>query len=323
MFNIQSTLTTEEQANIITKTGTFYEDRKTQTQNYENSINQIMSTASQEKRALTEDETKQITALQNMMRENAVKALSENEVEAQVILQRMKDYDTRITAEQAGEHIRKLNESRDNAVTIANDEYEKRIATITRLRDESGVISAEQAEKMIQDAKDQRDGIVEQAENTRKEAVDKIFQMNKTLQKDVDYSTGEIVSIWQKMFGTWDRWQPETKYARTVQYTERMTGNMVGNALGTSYFQGGLTAINERGYEVVELPRGSKVKNHLQSENMIKDTAIQTAKSVINGLQEILNTDKQVILMMNDRVVGEAVIPIVSNGLAKNTKTRR
>lgn len=323
MFNIQSTLTTEEQVNIITKTGTFYEDRKTQTQNYENSINQIMSTASQEKRALTEDETKQITALQNMMRENAVKALSENEVEAQVILQRMKDYDTRITAEQAGEHIRKLNESRDNAVTIANDEYEKRIATITRLRDESGVISAEQAEKMIQDAKDQRDGIVEQAENTRKEAVDKIFQMNKSLQKDVDYSTGEIISIWQKMFGTWDRWQPETKYARTVQYTERMTGNMVGNALGTSYFQGGFTEINERGYEVVELPRGSKVKNHLQSENMIKDTAIQTAKSIINGLQEILNTDKQVILMINDRVVGEAVIPIVSNGLAKNTKTRR
>ena len=323
MFNIQSTLTAEEQANIITKTGTFYDERKNQTQNYENSINQIMSTASQEKRSLTEDETKQITALQNMMKENAVKALSENEVEAQVILQRMKDYDTRITAEQAGEHIRQLNESRDNAVQIANDEYEKRIATIVRLRDESGVISAEQAEKMIQDAKDQRDGIVEQAENTRKEAVDKIFQMNKSLQKDVDYSTGEIISIWQKMFGTWDRWQPETKYARTVQYTERMTGNMVGNALGTSYFQGGLTAINERGYEVVELPRGSKVKNHLQSENMIKDTAIQTAKSIINGLKEILNTDKQVILMMNDRVVGEAVIPIVSNGLAKNTKTRR
>lgn len=47
------------------------------------------------------------------MRENAVKALSENEVEAQVILQRMKDYDGRITAEQAAEHIAKLNESRD------------------------------------------------------------------------------------------------------------------------------------------------------------------------------------------------------------------
>lgn len=323
MFNTQNSLTSEEQVNILNKTAMFYEDRKAQAQNYENSIIEILNIASQEKRDITNDEFKQITALQNMMRENAVKALSENEIEAQIILQRMKDYDTRITAEQAGEHIRQLNESRDKAIAIANDEYEKTLALVIRGRDETGAITAEQADKMIKDAKRQRDGIVDQAENTRKEAVNKIFSMNNELQKNVDSSTGRIIGFWQRMFGEWNRWQPETKYAKTVYYTERMTGNMVGNALGTSYFQGGLTAINERGYEVVELPRGSKVKNHLQSENMIKDTAIQTAKSVINGLQEILNTDKQVILMMNDRVVGEAVIPIVSNGLAKNTKTRR
>lgn len=323
MFNTQNSLTSEEQVNILNKTAMFYEDRKAQAQNYENSIIEILNIASQEKRDITNDEFKQITALQNMMRENAVKALSENEIEAQIILQRMKDYDTRITAEQAGEHIRQLNESRDKAIAIANDEYEKTLALVIRGRDETGAITAEQADKMIKDAKRQRDGIVDQAENTRKEAVNKIFSMNNELQKNVDSSTGKIIGFWQRMFGEWNRWQPETKYAKTVYYTERMTGNMVGNALGTSYFQGGLTAINERGYEVVELPRGSKVKNHLQSENMIKDTAIQTAKSIINGLQEILNTDKQVILMMNDRVVGEAVIPIVSNGLAKNTKTRR
>lgn len=323
MFNTQNSLTSEEQVNILNKTAMFYEDRKAQAQNYENSIIEILNIASQEKRDITNDEFKQITALQNMMRENAVKALSENEIEAQIILQRMKDYDTRITAEQAGEHIRQLNESRDKAIAIANDEYEKTLALVIRGRDETGAITAEQADKMIKDAKRQRDGIVDQAENTRKEAVNKIFSMNNELQKNVDSSTGKIIGFWQRMFGEWNRWQPETKYAKTVYYTERMTGNMVGNALGTSYFQGGLTAINERGYEVVELPRGSKVKNHLQSENMIKDTAIQTANSVINGLKEILNTDKQVILMMNDRVVGEAVIPIVSNGLAKNTKTRR
>lgn len=324
MFALQSTLTAEEQANIIANTGTFYEDKKIQTQEFENQINQIINTASQEKRALTQEETRQITELQNQMRENAVKALSENEVEAQVILQRMKDYDTRITAEQASEHIKQLNESRDKAVATANDEYEKRIATIIRLRDESGVISAEQAEKMIQDAKDQRDGVVEQAENTRKDAVDKIFTMNKELQKDVDSSTGEIIGFWQKMFGTWDKWKPETKYMKTVSYTEKMSGPTIGaNALGTSYFQGGLTSINERGYEIVELPRGTKIKNHLQSKNMIKDTAIQTANSVINGLKDILNTDKQVILTINDQAVGEAVVPIVSNRLAQNTRLRR
>lgn len=324
MFTTQSNLTTQEQAEIIAATDGYYENKKTQTQNYENQINEIINNASQQKRTLTQEETQQITELQNKMRENAVKALSENEVEAQVILQRMKDYDTRITAEQASEHIQQLNKSRDEAVATANDEYEKRIATIVRLRDESGVISAEQAYKLIEDAKKQRDGIVEQAENTRKEAVDKIFTMNTELKNDVDSSTGKIIGFWQKLFGTWDKWKPETKYMKTVSYTEKMSGPTIGtNALGTSYFQGGLTSINERGYEVVELPRGTKIKNHLQSENMIKDTAIQTVNSVINGLKDILNTDKQVILTINDQVVGEAVVPIVSNRLAQNTRLRR
>jgi TP901 family phage tail tape measure protein len=324
MFSIQSQLTAQEQAEIIAATDGYYENKKTQTQNYEKQINEIINTASQEKRALTQDETQQITELQNQMRENAVKALSENEVEAQVILQRMKDYDGRVTAEQTAQHIAKLNESRDNAVATANDEYEKRIATITRLRDESGVISAEQANKMIEDAKEQRDGVIQKAEETRLGAIDKMREMNSDLDNEVNTQTGTVLTAWDKIKRWWSGWQPETKYMRTVSYTEKMSGNRIGtNALGTSYFQGGLTSINERGYEVVELPRGSKVKNHLQSENMIKDTATKTANSVINGLSEILNTDKQVILVMNDRAVGEAIIPIISNGLAQNTKLRR
>lgn len=55
MFSLQSTLTAEEQANIIANTGTFYEDKKIQTQEFENQINQIINTASQEKRALTQE----------------------------------------------------------------------------------------------------------------------------------------------------------------------------------------------------------------------------------------------------------------------------
>ena len=322
MFNIQSTLTSEEQANILAKTSTFYEDKKTQTQNYENSINQIMNTASQEKRALTQDEVNQITALQNMMREHAVKALSDNEIEAQVILQRMKDYDTRITAEQAAEHIKQLNDSRDKAVATANDEYEKKIAAITKLRDEAGVISEEQANKMIEDAKRQRDGIVEKAEETRTQAVDKIFSMNKDLQNNVDSTTGKIIGFWQKLFGTWDKWQPATKYA-SVQYTERMSGNRIGtNALGTNYFQGGLTAINERGYEVIDLPRGTKIKNHLQSENMIKDTAMQTAKAIL-GLNNNSTGDIAVQVYIGNDQIDKFVTEKVIKKMDRSTSNYR
>lgn len=319
MFSLESSLTAFEQSNILNRTGVFFEERKTQTQNYENSIYQIINTASQEKRALTADEVQQITALQNMMRENAVKALSENEIEAQVILQRMKDYDTRITAEQASEHIRQLNESRDNAVAIANDEYEKRIATITRLRDESGVISEAQANKMIEDAKRQRDGIVEKAEDTRLNAIEKMREMNSNLDDEVDTGTGKILSTWDKLKRWWSGWKPETKEFKPVQYTERMSGNVVGNALGTSYFQGGLTEINERGYEVVELPRGSKVKNHLQSENMIKDTAIQTAKAIAGLITNDNSNNIEVYVYLGEKEIIDKTTKQVVKSIGRST----
>lgn len=309
MFSVQSSLTAEEQANILLNNGNYYEEKKVQTQEYENQINQILNTASQEKRALTQDEVNQITSLQNQMRENAVNALSQNEVEAQVILQRMKDYDARITAEQASEHIRKLNESRDNAITIANDEYEKRIATIVKLRDESGAITSEQAEKMMEDAKKQRDGVVEQYKKTRDEAVNKIFEMNRELQKNVDATSGEIISIWDKLFGKWDRWQPQPKYAN-VFYSEKGKGGFSAQsyALGTSYFQGGLTEINERGYEMVELPRGSKIKNHLQSVNMVEDTAMRTARAMLESM---------------DTSNGEVIVNVYLEGRQIKDYTRR
>ncbi|WP_207733813.1 phage tail tape measure protein [Clostridium sp. 1001275B_160808_H3] len=323
MFNTQSTLTAEEQANIIAKTGTFYEDRKTQTQNYENSINQIMNKASQEKRALTTEETQQITALQNMMRENAVKALSDNEVEAQVILQRMKDYDGRVTAEQAAQHISKLNESRDNAVRIANDEYEKKIATITRLRDESKSISSDQADKMIADAKRQRDGVVEKAEDTRLSAIDKMRKMNKDLDREVNTQSGTVLTTWDKIKRWWSGWQPETKELKTVSYTERMSGNRIGNALGTSYFQGGMTEINEKGYEVIELPRGSKVKNHLQSENMIKDTAIQTAKAIAGVINNDSSNNIELHVYLGDKEIIDKTTKQVVKSVGRSTNNYR
>ena len=287
MFLESSTITDKEQADLLAQTNSFYEDRKTSTQNHENSINAIISTASNEKRALTQSELDQITALQNSMRENAVKALSENEIEAKVILQRMKDYDTRITAEQTAEHIKKLNESRDNAVETANDEYEKRIALIERMKAEGVIKSQEQADMMINEAKRQRDGIVQSAEETRLSAIDKIRQMNSELDSEVDTGSGEVLSTWDKLKRWWTGWKPETKsFSYSINSrpsSSRMTGAQE-YALGTTYFQGGFTAINEKGYEVVELPRGAKIFNHSQSENIVRDTAMETAKAIMNSM---------------------------------------
>lgn len=299
-FSKSSAISEEEEQFIVSNTDQMYQS-KTDIINQKNSrIKEILENAKNQNRQLSIDEKNEISQIQQEMKNQAIQTLSANEVEAQVILQRMKDYDGRITAEQAAEHIQKLNSSRDQAVQTANDEYEKRIAAITKLKNESGVLSEEQANKLIEEAKKQRDGVVEKAEETRVNAIDKMRALNKDLDEQVNTQKGTVLTTWDKVKRWWSDWKPESKSFNAsvnTSYTERMSGNTIGaNWTGTNYWQGGLTYMHEKGYELYELPktsesvynlpRGSKVYNHEASEAMIMKTAESVAEKVAKGITQ-------------------------------------
>lgn len=50
----------------------------------------------------------------------------------------------------------------------------------------------------------------------------------------------------------------------------RPGASVPGNAAGTAYWPGGLTWVGESGRELVNLPRGSQVFDHVRSEDMVK-----------------------------------------------------
>lgn len=63
--------------------------------------------------------------------------------------------------------------------------------------------------------------------------------------------------------------------------TSRRVGNR--NALGTSYWKGGATSINERGGEIIDLPSGSRVIPADKSERMVGGRGVTIGKLVINA----------------------------------------
>lgn len=314
-FADSSALTSENEAEILANTSQYYQNKQNVVDDYEQRIKNIIQLANEENRALTQAEAEEILRIQGYMREEAVKTLSQNEVESNLILERMKEYSTRISAEQASEYIKNLNKSKDNAIKAAEEEYDKKVETYIRMRDETGLITKEQADKLIAEAQRQRDGVVKAAEETRDKAVDKIFGMNKELQDNVDASSGKIIGWWQKMFGEWDRWKPAKKtFSYTV--TSIMKGNGLehsSNALGTSYFKGGLTTVNERGYELIDLPRGTKIKNHESSEQMVQSIAEKTVREVLKGIN--LGGESKIIIPINfdGREIAEIEAPHVNN----------
>lgn len=225
-FFTTSTLMTEEQeAETLRLMEEGYANKEALVTEAENRITEILTTAKNENRDLKAEEVEEISALQEQLRTTAINTLSNQEFEAQAILDRMSAYDNRVTAEMVSEHIKKLNEQEQAAIDSANTQYRDVVSTIENMRDDLGVITAEQAESMIEDAEKQRDEVIKAAKETRDGAVEKIFEMNEDLEDSVDKTSGNILTWWDKLKNWWDGWFPSKKKfeTETVNKTTNVT----------------------------------------------------------------------------------------------------
>lgn len=359
-FATANVLTEEQEGEMLRLTQEAYQGKKLTIEETQAQINGILTNALNEQRALKESEVVEIQGLQEQMRTQAVNTLSEQAKEAQVILDRMASYDARITAEQAGTHISTLNEQRDKAIDSANTEYREVVSTVERMRDELGVISSDQAQTMIDEATRQKDETINAAKETRDGAVDKIFGMNEDLIDNVDSSTGEIVSTWDKLFGKWDKWSPgkktvnvETKYStsgtptehsknaksRIVQTVENMSQAL---GRGVDKIRSASTSSNSNNPSIVDsdlsIPM-SKYKlsanNYTPGTDRSRDIILKGAESTDNtgfselakSINNIKSDEKPQVFIVKNYVgedeVSESIFKKVNNEFALQSKRRR
>ncbi len=249
---------------------------------YTKQIQDILKKASNEKRALTLEEQQKINEIQGKMKTNAVKSLSDTEVESKVILERLKGYSNRITSEQASEVIKNAENQRKQAVDKANKQYDETVRTIIKMRDESKSITKDQADKMIAEAERQKKGSISKAGEMKDGVVEKVKSMNSDIIKDIDESDGHIKTRWEKL-KDWFANNPIIRWIRT-QTSGDSGGDAGQNWTGTTNWRGGLTYLHERGWELYDLPKGARVYNHQASEEMVMRTAESVAEKVASRM---------------------------------------
>lgn len=214
-FATSSALSEKEEELILVKMQSNYEARQIAVEEGEKRIKEIMEAASNDKRALTQAELTEIGEIQQGMKEQAVKILSETEVESRAILERMRQQADELTARQAAEVVKNSAEQKDKAIKNAEEQYNKVIKEIIRQRDEAGTISEDQADKLIEEATRQRDEAIKKAEEMHLGVIDEAKKQAGEHVHEVNWETGEILSKWTNFWNRqkrgWDGFWSETK----------------------------------------------------------------------------------------------------------------
>lgn len=120
--------------------------------------------------------------------------------------------------------------------------------------------------------------------------VSKITEIWDAIQKFVNNPIGTVAEVVTKYVSSGKAEKRESKKESLKNHKPGKTG---GKALGTSYWKGGLTYINERGGEIVDLPNGARVIPADKSENLLNGKNVTfgniyiTAKGITTN--EVIN----------------------------------
>ena len=188
--------TASDQANIdtIDKVVQTYDSMSQRTQEGQNRIKEILETAKEEKRVLTEQEQIEIGTIQQQMKDDGVRILSETEQDYLVIKQRMKDQAGIISTEQASQLVQDSVKVRDETIANAEEEYNERIRQAELLRADGTEESKMLADKILEDSKKVRDDTIKDAEERHQKIVEEAKGQAKEHVNEVNWETGEILT---------------------------------------------------------------------------------------------------------------------------------
>ena len=301
-YTDQGTINSVDAQATLAKMKKDHTDKEAAVGDFAVKIKAIYDKAATDHRELTQKEEDDVKAIKDRMQAVAIKALTESEAEQLAIVTRMRLQAKDISTLQASEVIKNSAKQRDETTKLANDQYEKVVNSIARQRDEGVITSDDQAQKMIAAAERTRSETVRKAGEMHTAVVDELGKQNSDVRRNLNDFDGSVKTSWQKL-KEWFANNPLIRQIITGESatsTGKRTTNMGRNATGTNNWRGGLTRVNEKGGEIMNLPRGTQIIPHDISLAMAKNSSGATVinfnfenKGTIvgsNGMKEFAKT---------------------------------
>lgn len=269
LFANTSALTAEEEANVLKKMNDNHANKQLKVQEYEAKIQEIMNTAKEQKRALTESEKLTINGIQEQMRTLAVQTMSKSAEEQKFILSNLKEQSGVITAEQAAKVVQNSIKQRDKSVAEAEKQYKDTVMQITYMRDVTGELTTEQANRLIKEAERSRDNAVSTAEDMHKKVVKEAQGQAEEHVDKINWETGEVNSgwdmMWNKVDSIWtsikgifgikeEKKKSKSKSSSAPRVQKGVVRGAYAKGTPSSGHPGGLAIVSEKGRELIHEP---------------------------------------------------------------------
>ncbi|MCM3792509.1 transglycosylase SLT domain-containing protein [Priestia megaterium] len=200
LFAKNEGLSAEEEALVLKRMDDNNNNKKMRLEEYVKKVSEIENRASKEKRDLTESEKRTINGIRENMRVMAVQTLTKSEAEQKMILGRLKNDASKLSAQQAANIVKSSAEQRDKTVKNAESQYQKQKKQFEYMRDVTGELTAEQAKRAIKNAEEQRDQTVRKAKKMHESVVEEAQKQAKGHIDAVNWETGEVKTGWDDMY---------------------------------------------------------------------------------------------------------------------------
>lgn len=199
-------------AEIISANESYYSRMQEKLRAGESSISEILKTAAEENRAITENEWAQIHEIESSMQDLGISNLSQTQIEYETIMRNLRDNAAHLSLEQASEIIKNAQATRDETISAAETQYSTVLLEAQKMLD-TGVINSEQYQAIVDAAKNAKDSTIADATEQYESIYDTASTKLGDLSRYIDENTGEIKSIWQvfwddvgmKWNNFWDR----------------------------------------------------------------------------------------------------------------------
>lgn len=259
MFENTTVITAEEQAEIIETVNKGCQERIEATTKLKEELVGIYNDIAKQGGDITEKQQQRIDEIYNEMKNQAVQAMIDNEAEQNVIMNRLSQNQQSVTAEMVSESIKQMNELRNKSVQSASEKRDALVLEAEKLKLIEGGKYEEKANQIIEAANSEYEAVVENAEKIRTEGIDKLMSTHEDLANSIDVETGDIISKWDRLFGKWNKWQPEKKV--TVIETQYVSNS---RSIDGSHYNG-LSYVPFDGYNA-RLHEGERVLTKKENE---------------------------------------------------------